>query len=532
MEGVLCSQNGCNCRDFLPFTCKLCYQQYCLDHRSRFVHDCISILESLNNTNEEEFQSLDKNENSVSFMMKSVERRFENETELNQNDKTNSKVHNHMKQSSKQLSNNANNKNIDKLMKLKDLATSRKQYNIINKTRQMIIKTKALGNQNIVVEDRFYMIIHFINQLNSLSPINTNENDTQDLYIYMSKHKTNGELLYYLWQNYAHVITSKDCFKDSNDVASLSHKDISLVMTTEDTPDWHDWDRNKILKDCFHNFEDISIYALPSQLVIDNQNKLFSKLINNVDNIQHNSNDNNPVVSNKASIFQPSIYEKHQLAWYHKIPSEVVCTLDVLNNMETIEQTQPMIIVEIVDVHKDDFPNMYYTIRIKHPIQITTPTSTLTTTTIVSSSSSSSEQQQQQLPMNYLIFEQEKQTDAYHLLPLSITTTKSIEEKHSLKSNTNPMDLALKSLQDTLCSMGIPINMKINYSNKQYDIMLGNICTISQLKLLISATLNIPVPNMQLITKGLILKNNHQKISDTKLINGSKITVMCQNNMK
>ena len=84
-------------------------------------------------------------------------------------------------------------------------------------------------------------------------------------------------------------------------------------------------------------------------------------------------------------------------------------------------------------------------------------------------------------------------------------------------------------MQESLCKLGTNLNLNISHSNKLYIITVGSNCTISQLKILIGATIDISISDMKLIYKGNILKNNHQKIIETKLINNSKIIVMSSN---
>ena len=38
--GSHCAADGCNQRDFLPFTCDGCHKPFCLAHRSGLAHNC------------------------------------------------------------------------------------------------------------------------------------------------------------------------------------------------------------------------------------------------------------------------------------------------------------------------------------------------------------------------------------------------------------------------------------------------------------------------------------------------------------
>lgn len=213
-------------------------------------------------------------------------------------------------------------------------------------------------------------------------------------------------------------------------------------------------------------------------------------------------------------------YSKGQLLWYHKVPVEVTST----SSIQMMEEQYMMLLVRVIDVHHDDFPNIYYTIKAIQPSQTTTKT-TANSTNHTSST---------------LLFEQEKQTDLYHLCPL---TSKSIEkykafslatsivnpktEVNTCTRNKESNEMILKNLQESLCKLGPTINLNVNYSNKQYVVSLGTFCTISQLKIMICATIgHLSVPDVKLIHKGVILKDNQQKITETKLVNNAKIIVM------
>eukprot|EP01031_Cornospumella_fuschlensis_P045144 gene45144-55222_t len=75
MEGTRCSQLGCAVHDFLPFFCPHCLLPYCLEHRGRFVHDCIED-EGLKQSDRQDGIVIERQ--SVREMMCAVENRFNN----------------------------------------------------------------------------------------------------------------------------------------------------------------------------------------------------------------------------------------------------------------------------------------------------------------------------------------------------------------------------------------------------------------------------------------------------------------------
>lgn len=164
----------------------------------------------------------------------------------------------------------------------------------------------------------------------------------------------------------------------------------------------------------------------------------------------------------------------------------------------------------ISGIHLDDFPNVYYSVKLKTPLQSTNVAG-----------------------FDALIFNHEKQTDATHLLPVSeVPPSKSASagsagnaaaERAEREASARTAALAL---QQTLAAIGTPVKIKVGFSNRDHNLTIGSQCTVAQLKMLISAMTDVSVPDMSLICKGAVLKNNNQLIQDTKITNGSKVVVM------
>ena len=177
--------------------------------------------------------------------------------------------------------------------------------------------------------------------------------------------------------------------------------------------------------------------------------------------------------------------------------------------------------VSIVGVHHDDFPNVYYTVKINMPIILTGAAG-----------------------CEALVFHTEKQTDWTHLLPVTESFGKADSKPSSIagagrgaagaagaaaaerSERANAAKYAAQQLQQTLCALGKPVAFKAGFSNRDYELSIGNECTVAQLKLLISAITEVPIPDMKLICKGVVLKDHSQLIKDTKISNGSKVVVM------
>lgn len=82
-------------------------------------------------------------------------------------------------------------------------------------------------------------------------------------------------------------------------------------------------------------------------------------------------------------------FPKNSVAWYHRHPSPIE-TLDDADQMFI-----PVLLVKIIGVHYDDFPNVYYTIAVEKPVLFTGGS---------------------EADLEQMIFEDEKQTDAAHLI--------------------------------------------------------------------------------------------------------------------
>lgn len=175
---------------------------------------------------------------------------------------------------------------------------------------------------------------------------------------------------------------------------------------------------------------------------------------------------------------------------------------------------------KVTGVHHDDFPNIYYTVQMQTPPQFTAADGSLA-----------------------LAFAHEKQTDHTHLLPpsgepLPLAGAAGSEAGGAAKRSragdaaseraeqAAAARQAALQLQGTLAAMGTPLSIKVGFSNKDYTMTIGTQCTVAQLKMLISAVTEVPVPEMKLIVKGTVLKNNNQLIKDTKIGNNSKVVVM------
>mmetsp|Transcript_1488 Transcript_1488/g.2493 ORF Transcript_1488/g.2493 Transcript_1488/m.2493 type:complete len:401 (+) Transcript_1488:53-1255(+) len=389
-----------------------------------------------------------------------------------------------------------------------------------DESKEMLIKTKATGSDSIAPDERLYLSVHFTESLEFLNREQVQQGrrgphppQPTVVYVYFSKYKSLGEVLQFLWQTCCSTMERTEEFRQNPRIQHLRRQDIALGMITSDTPDWHRWDRRVALKDCLTNYEDIAVFPLPMADVIASQNALPPRGGSNPTNIT--AAVSNSVTSSTSTA--PVVYEKGQLVWYHKVPKEVVETMSPVQ----MEHNHPMILVRISGVHHDDYPNIYYSVQLKTPVEST------------------------QVPgADKLVFEHEKQTDSTHLC----ASTSSCSTSTSTSSSTSRVEGAfadhsgssthagdsqgssetqlVDELQQTLSTMGPSIQFKMVYKAQDRPLVIGSNCTVAQLKQLISAYTGVKVADMKLIIKGTVLKNNQQQVKETKLTKGAKIMVM------
>lgn len=326
MEGQPCSEPGCTCNDFLPFECTLCQQVYCLEHRSRFVHTCSGVK------TEAKVAPTSSSHPSVKDMMRSVEHRFDNE------EKVQAKQHHNVKTSMNNVhpTDQKFARKLNSLNNTAETAASNKQRKISMKAREMMIKTKATGNSSIAGNDRHYIAVHFTN---SLEVLHTDVNH-QVAYMFFSGSKPIGEVLQYLWLNFHNAVERTDEFQQNAEFGRLHRDNISLVMTTPDTPDWQHWDRNAALRDCLANFEDVAVFAVATDDILMSQHAEEARRAAAIE-AAHRPQSAAAAPAAQKVHREPVKYAKEQVAWYHKVAPEV---WEYLTN-EEMEATQPMIMV-------------------------------------------------------------------------------------------------------------------------------------------------------------------------------------------
>lgn len=485
MEGNACSEPGCSIHDFLPFICARCAGVYCLDHRSRFTHSCRSEDDNYNNNDASEAADSKSTPTKVAVsykgMIKDIENRFDAQ------DKSSSTQHYRIQSSSSSTPSMANAKShssFEKSMaRLQNLAKSgsstEKTRRVSEVARRVLVKNRAKGNDNCLEELRLYLVLHFCSDSSDLSSSNSLE------YAFFSGTATLAEVLQQIKKIYARVIPSR-------------YEDYSLVLFTEDSPDWQSWDRNTPIGELLGQCEPVFIAAIPSVELIRHTQSLFAK------------QQQEAATQKVTSVIQPNkAFVKGDIAWYHKSKSGA----PMKSKQDALSCGVPLLLVKIVGVHHDDFPNIYYTINMVHPSHTCGTAGAL----------------------EALSFHDEKQTDSDRLIPV---LEGDVEIRDALKNEPeqsaygkSPVASSIsnetKILMNELCVTGPVLSFKVSHGGVDYnDMRISSKCRVSHLKQLLSVLTGIPVKNLKVIIKGSILKQDSLLVTEAKLANGMKITVI------
>jgi hypothetical protein len=160
MEGMKCCQRGCSVHDFLPFHCPKCDKTYCLEHRSRFVHDCVP------SGQEKEAHINDSSSlvpgGGIKGMFQAISDRFKGESSpVSSASHSHYNVHTSKKGREDGASSSSGfGKTIAKLDHLSS-SDNEKTKSVSKQTKKILIKSKAIGNDNTLMEDRYYFVLHF-----------------------------------------------------------------------------------------------------------------------------------------------------------------------------------------------------------------------------------------------------------------------------------------------------------------------------------------------------------------------------------
>jgi hypothetical protein len=219
------------------------------------------------------------------------------------------------------------------MKKLGDTSTnsaSEKNRRISNQTRQMLIKSKAKGNDNCVPENRMYFVVHFESDVAGKAGDMVQSETVK--YLFVSKHATLGEFLFNLKSQFADLIL----YLHGKSFRSLD--DIGLGVQTRDTQDWGLWNRNLPLESVFSDLEEVWIVCVPMDEVILRQKEEERR--------------------HAERVVKSRVFAKLAPVWYYRGAVSLL-----VDEAEARGAGVELIAAKILAVHHDDFPNIYYTIE-------------------------------------------------------------------------------------------------------------------------------------------------------------------------
>ena len=175
---------------------------------------------------------------------------------------------------------------IDKLAKIGASSSSARERKISNKAKEILMKTNAIGNASIAANDRLYLNIRFLGEVDdttaaaaasnssgsrsSSSSSNNNNNNSSggpaaDSVNFFFKRSTPlGETLHHTGLAFPQL-----CYG-----AATVPEGKALAMASADTPNWASWDRSLPIEQVLLNFEDVTIHVVPLACVVSAQLEL------------------------------------------------------------------------------------------------------------------------------------------------------------------------------------------------------------------------------------------------------------------
>ena len=346
MEGTKCAHIGCNCHDFLPFSCPLCVQSFCLEHRSRFSHNPCAVANLTLPAESFSAEVTAAAAKEAQDLIKSVESRFDS---ISDPSSTTHSINVRTAQIPNGLiSNDKSIATLDKLRDIENKSSSSAERKISCKTRMILIKSKSIGNSSIPASDRIYFSGRFIADSNK-GKSDASVNDQVNFFYKRSM--TLGEMLHQLGMTFPQL--SYGC--------AVAPTGMSLVLSTDDTPDWKQWDRSKPLEILLESFEEVFIDIASTTDVVAAQKILELKRIEDYENALIAAE-----TAIQAAKLAANVGNDDELVTYPLTVGEVVeyyPSSGSSSSRDSVGGATGMELVTIVGVHQDDFPNYYYTVR-------------------------------------------------------------------------------------------------------------------------------------------------------------------------
>ncbi|CAN0118474.1 unnamed protein product [Ascophyllum nodosum] len=166
-----CSNPGCPLHDFLPYTCPACDRVFCTEHYSISAHVCEKGQAYLASRNDGDAaipaagarRPHPLPSSKPSEVMAAVTSRFDG-----REDELNTKVsHYNIKTSASEGYGNSGSVAADRRLKdakiALDRAPTEKEKRVSSQVLKMLVKSKAVGDKNLRMEDRFFLEVHYWN---------------------------------------------------------------------------------------------------------------------------------------------------------------------------------------------------------------------------------------------------------------------------------------------------------------------------------------------------------------------------------
>jgi hypothetical protein len=136
---------------------------------------------------------------------------------------------------------------------------------------------------------------------------------------------------------------------------------VSLILSTEDTSEWKEWDRSKLLETLFESFEEVTIDFLPTTEVVSAQKEL--------ERLRIEADDERIIFAAELKLASAMVSNgttDEELVTYPLTKGEIVQYFPTAGSSSSRDRAgvmEAMELVTVVGAHQDDFPNIYYTIR-------------------------------------------------------------------------------------------------------------------------------------------------------------------------
>jgi hypothetical protein len=195
---------------------------------------------------------------------------------------------------------------------------------VADKTRQLLLKTQAKGKSSLPSKDRFHVSCVF----------RFGDGETQEAFVFVARTATLSELLEQVADRLPQL-----AFK-----AGVRPEGQCVVLATEDCDDWHVWDRRAVVSEALQEFESVRISPMSTAVVVANQTLLTAVKAAQTEAERISAEALLQVITDSEE------QQSKEPEWFQ--PGDV------------LEYLQEEAECEVLAAHKDDFPNVYYTVRL------------------------------------------------------------------------------------------------------------------------------------------------------------------------